>query len=76
MLPVAVMGRANPARLVFRGRDLVHFRSLGAKGVVIGPGSLAVAHKPDEFVPVDEFIAAAYLYLDIALAMLPPEPGL
>ncbi len=47
----------------------MHFRSLGAKGVVIGPGSLAVAHKPDEFVPVDEFIAAAYLYLDIALAM-------
>lgn len=53
------------------GCDLVHFRSLGAKGVVIGPGSLAVAHKPDEFVPVAEFIAAASIYLDIALAMLP-----
>lgn len=55
------------------GCDLVHFRSLGAKGVVIGPGSLAVAHKPDEFVPVDEFIAAAHIYVDIALAMLPME---
>lgn len=53
------------------GCDLVHFRALGAKGVVIGPGSLAVAHKPDEFVPVDEFIAAAAIYLDVALAMLP-----
>jgi len=44
--------------------------------VVIVPGSLAVAQKPDEFVTVAEFIAAAYIYLDIALAMLPPEPGL
>lgn len=58
------------------GCDLVHFRALGAKGVVIGPGSLAVAHKPDEFVPVDEFIAAASIYLDVALAMLPLESAL
>jgi acetylornithine deacetylase len=70
-------GQSEPGPFGFQGGcDLVHFRSLGAKGVVIGPGSLAVAHKPDEFVPVDEFIAAAYIYLDIALAMLPPEPGL
>lgn len=53
------------------GCDLVHFRALGAKGVVIGPGTLAVAHKPDEFVPVEEFISAAHIYLDIALALLP-----
>lgn len=52
------------------GCDLVHFRSLGAKGTVIGPGSLAVAHKPDEFVPVDEFAAASLIYRDVALAML------
>jgi acetylornithine deacetylase/succinyl-diaminopimelate desuccinylase-like protein len=37
---------------------------------VIGPGSLAVAHKPDEFVPVDEFIAASLIYQDVALDML------
>ncbi|MFU9138743.1 M20 family metallopeptidase [Erwinia tasmaniensis] len=65
-------GQAEPGPFGFQGGcDLVHFRALGAKGVVIGPGSLAVAHKPDEFVPVDEFIAAAEIYLDIALAMLP-----
>ncbi len=50
--------------------DLVHFRSVGAQGTVIGPGSLAVAHKPDEFVPVDEFIAASLIYQDVALEML------
>ncbi|RPE01190.1 M20 family peptidase [Candidatus Pantoea deserta] len=67
-------GQAEPGPFGFQGGcDLVHFRALGAKGVVIGPGSLAVAHKPDEFVPVDEFIAAAAIYLDIALAMLPQE---
>jgi succinyl-diaminopimelate desuccinylase len=52
------------------GCDLVHFRSVGTQGTVIGPGSLAVAHKPDEFVPVDEFIAASLIYQDVALDML------
>ncbi len=52
------------------GCDLVHFRSLGAQGTVIGPGSLAVAHKPDEFVPIDEFVASSLIYRDVALRML------
>jgi len=52
------------------GCDLVHFRSVGAQGTVIGPGSLAVAHKPDEFVSIDEFIAASLIYRDVALEML------
>lgn len=50
--------------------DLVHFRSTGAEGVVIGPGSLSVAHKADEFVPVDEFELSALIYRDIAQSML------
>lgn len=63
-------GNAGP--LGFQGGcDLVHFRSLGTTGTVIGPGTLAVAHKPDEFVPIDEFIAASLIYRDIALQMLP-----
>ena len=37
---------------------------------MIGPGDLAVAHKPDEFVPVDEFVAASLIYRDVAKAML------
>jgi len=52
------------------GCDLVHFRKLGAQGTVIGPGSLAMAHKPDEFVPIDEFVAASLIYRDVALEML------
>lgn len=50
--------------------DFVHFRTIGAQGVVVGPGELAVAHKPDEYVPTDQFVAASLIYRDIALAML------
>ena len=50
--------------------DLVHFRSLGAKGIVLGPGSLDVAHKPDEFVPVDELVRASCIYAETALSMM------
>lgn len=52
--------------------DLVHFNSVGAEGVVIGPGDLAVAHKPNEFVPVDELHAAVSVYETLARAMLRP----
>ncbi|MET4807115.1 M20 family metallopeptidase [Limibacillus sp. MBR-115] len=52
------------------GCDLVHFRSIGAQGTVIGPGSLAVAHKPNEFVPIQEFVDASRIYCDVARRML------
>jgi acetylornithine deacetylase/succinyl-diaminopimelate desuccinylase len=62
---------AKPGPFGFHGGcDLVHFRSIGAQGTVIGPGDLAVAHKPDEFVPVDEFITSSLIYRDVAKAML------
>ncbi len=48
-------GHATPLSGFQGGCDLVHFRSVGAQGVVLGPGSLDVAHKPDEFVPISEF---------------------
>lgn len=64
-------GVATPGPGGFQGGcDLVHFRSMGAQGIVVGPGSLSVAHKPDEFVPLDEFLASSLIYHDIALTML------
>jgi acetylornithine deacetylase/succinyl-diaminopimelate desuccinylase family protein len=64
-------GVAKPGPYGFQGGcDLVHFASVGAEGTVIGPGDLAVAHKPDEFVPADEFIISSLIYRDVALAML------
>ena len=48
----------------------MHFRSVGANGVVLGPGSLEVAHQPNEFVPIDELMRAVLIYRDVALTML------
>ena len=50
--------------------DLVHFRSVGAQGIVLGPGALDVAHKPDEFVPEDELVASSLIYRDTVLSLL------
>jgi acetylornithine deacetylase/succinyl-diaminopimelate desuccinylase family protein len=67
-------GNSEPGPFGFQGGcDLVHFRSVGAAGVVIGPGTLEVAHKPDEFVPIDEFLASSLIYRDVAIEMLKAE---
>jgi len=52
------------------GCDLVHFRKLGATGIVLGPGSLQVAHQPNEFVPIDELVRSVGIYHDLANQML------
>lgn len=54
------------------GCDLVHLRKMGAAGVVLGPGSLDLAHKPNEYVPVGDLARACAIYRDIATAMLSP----
>lgn len=67
-------GTTDPGPFGFQGGcDLVHFRSLGAQGTVIGPGSLSVAHKPDEFVPLEEFVTCSVIYRDVARKMLQPN---
>ena len=64
-------GVADPRPFGFQGAcDFVHFRDIGAEGVVLGPGDLAVAHKPEEWVGRDELEACVLIYRDIALAML------
>ena len=63
-------GRRTPLTGFQGGCDLVHFRQLGAAGIVLGPGDLAVAHKPDEFVPEAELLLAADIYRDTALRLL------
>ena len=64
----------DEARMLDQLERLVAFdtqnKSIGATGTVIGPGSIDVAHKPDEFVPRDQFIRSALIYKDIAERML------
>ena len=67
----AASGVEAPGPFGFQGAcDLVHFIEAGATGTVIGPGDIRVAHKPDEYVPKDEFIASAGIYADIAQRVL------
>jgi hypothetical protein len=41
---------AGPRASLTGGCDLVHFHDVGAVGLLLGPGSLDVAHQPDESV--------------------------
>lgn len=65
-------GVIDPEPFGFQGAcDFVHFCGVGAQGLVLGPGDLAVAHKPDESVPRAELAASALIYRDIARGMMP-----
>jgi acetylornithine deacetylase len=73
---VAVARRASPTGRVraFRGvSDLFHVRH--APGVVMGPGTSAASHAPDEWVAVAEVEAAAKAYDEIVRAYLGAAPG-
>jgi acetylornithine deacetylase len=48
---------ANGADLVAFGTEAGIFQSLGLSAVVCGPGSIEQAHKPDEFVALDQLSA-------------------
>jgi acetylornithine deacetylase len=55
-----LLGQA-PADGVAYATDAGWLQSMGMDCVLFGPGSIAVAHKPDEFLPADEFEEAALL---------------
>jgi acetylornithine deacetylase/succinyl-diaminopimelate desuccinylase family protein len=42
----------------------------GIPTVIFGPGDLAVCHKPDEFVPIDELVDACKIYVAAILSLL------
>ena len=49
-------GRAHPGHFCCDMRHLVN--QGGIPSIIFGPGSIAQAHKPDEHIPVDDFLAA------------------
>ncbi len=53
----------NDVSVVSFGTDAGHFCRAGISTVVFGPGSIEQAHKPDEFITVDQ-IAACLAFLD------------
>jgi len=51
---VAELTGANGADVVSFGTEAGIFQSIGMDAVVCGPGSIAQAHKPDEYVAIDQ----------------------
>ena len=54
---VSELTGANSADLVAFGTEAGLFQGLGLAAVVCGPGSIAQAHKPDEYVALDQLSA-------------------
>jgi acetylornithine deacetylase len=67
---LAAAGRPAAPIGVPYGTDASKLWALGqAPSVVLGPGEIAQAHTADEYVPVDELVAAARIYAEIALRL-------
>lgn len=62
-------GRSPVAGGLTGGCDLVHFHKYGSPGIILGPGSLELAHKPDEYVPKEALSEASLIYRDIVLGL-------
>ena len=50
--------------------DASNLVNAGIPTVIIGPGSLNMAHKPDEYVPIGEVTKAAMIYAAAAVDLL------
>ena len=53
---VARLTGANGTDLVSFGTEAGLFQQLGMSAVICGPGSIAQAHKPDEFIEMDQLV--------------------
>jgi acetylornithine deacetylase/succinyl-diaminopimelate desuccinylase-like protein len=66
-----VLGREVPLGTMPAFTDGTHWQLAGMACIpALGPGSLMVAHRPNEFVAVDEVVAAARIYALTALRYL------
>lgn len=83
--PASPVGQALQAATRFLGKDVVlkgffaatdgkHFAPAGWPTMIMGPGDPATAHRPDEWVGVDEVLEATKLYALAALALLGASP--
>jgi acetylornithine deacetylase/succinyl-diaminopimelate desuccinylase family protein len=57
-----VTGRAAEVYGAGFGCDMTHFRAIGAEAVVLGPGDIERAHRPDEYIGIDELMEGTRVY--------------
>ena len=63
---VAALTGANGADLVSFGTEAGLFQQLGMSAVICGPGSIAQAHKPDEFIEIDQLEQCLHMLSKLA----------
>src|SRR5581483_10501907 len=51
------------------GCDMTHFRAIGAEAVILGPGDIERAHRPDEYIGIDELVEGARVYATLLRAL-------
>lgn len=69
---VSELTGANAADLVAFGTEAGLFQSLGTQVVVCGPGSIVQAHKPDEFLALDQLDACDAMLSRLAAKLKQP----
>jgi acetylornithine deacetylase/succinyl-diaminopimelate desuccinylase family protein len=54
------------------GCDMTHFRGAGAEAVVLGPGDIDRAHRPDEYIEIEELAEGVRVYAALLRRLLRP----
>ena len=67
-----VTGRAPEVYGAGFGCDMTHFRAIGAEAVILGPGDIDRAHRPDEYIGIDELLEGTRVYGNLLERLLIP----
>jgi acetylornithine deacetylase len=61
----SVLGAGQPAGTAPFGTDAARFQDVGMSAVVCGPGDIAIAHRPNEWIARDQLAACREFLLDL-----------
>lgn len=64
-----VRPRPRPVGLTY-WTDGAHLSATGTETIILGPGDIALAHGPDDAVPISELTQTAQLYADLSHRLL------
>ncbi len=65
-----------PGKIAFGTEGGLFNRELGVQTIVYGPGSITQAHKPDEYLAVDQLDRCDYFLAKLIIALYQPNSGL
>jgi acetylornithine deacetylase len=72
------LGASRPAFAMPFGTEAGFFQEVGIPAVICGPGSIAQAHQPDEWIEIDQIVAADRFLAGVtrwaASELQPPDP--